>query len=136
MLGIQQDAAVLGEQKSQDGGKRKNRDARKSAEKGAVALPTAPAPQGVAVPPKAPASKSFVFSSPPPTGNTLYPPRPQPQWELPPQLATPLAPTQEFMPGAPPKGAVATAKARKNESIDLGESSCYLFSSRSYVLRS
>jgi serine/threonine protein kinase len=56
-----------------------------------VAPPAAPAP---ASPPQPPANKSFVFSSPPPTGNTLYPPHQAPQWELPPKLAQQLATTQ------------------------------------------
>jgi serine/threonine protein kinase len=53
--------------------------------------PSAPGPVG---PPHPPTNKSFVFSSPPPTGNTLYPPRQVPQWQLPPQLAQQLATTQ------------------------------------------
>ncbi|PWT74921.1 MAG: hypothetical protein C5B60_06135, partial [Chloroflexi bacterium] len=57
----------------------------------------APAPPVPAVLPQAPpANRSFVFSSPLPTGNTLYPPQPVPQWELPLQLEQQLANTQEM----------------------------------------
>jgi serine/threonine protein kinase len=71
------------------------------------------APQAPASPPKAPANKSFVFSSPPPTGNTLYPPQQVPQWELPPQLAQQLSATQVLE--AAGGGKMISAKG-KNES--------------------
>ncbi len=78
------------------------------------ASPVIPALAVVPAPPAAPSSKSFVYSSPRPTGNTLFPPSPQPHWDLPPQLAGQLAPTQEFSPAAEQQRRVAKAKAPSN----------------------
>jgi serine/threonine protein kinase len=71
-----------------------------------------PALPAAASPPNTPANKSFVFSSPPPTGATLYPPQPAPHWELPPQMAQQLAPTHELMPPGGEK--MSSAKVQKN----------------------
>jgi serine/threonine protein kinase len=61
-----------------------------------VAAPAPPLPKTkVKERAKAPASKSFVVASPPATGNTLFPPTPQPQWELPTDLAEQLAGTRQ-----------------------------------------
>jgi serine/threonine protein kinase len=73
--------------------------------------PTAPA---LASPPQAPTNKSFVFSSPPPTGNTLYPPQRVPQWQLPPQLAQQLATTQVLETAGGEK--ISSAKGKKGKS--------------------
>ena len=74
----------------------------------------APAPSKAAAvsPPQAPARKSFVVSTPT-TGNTLYPPQPQPQWELPPELAQQLTPTQGLEP--PPTGKKRTKKVPRRK---------------------
>jgi serine/threonine protein kinase len=84
--GIQQDAGQSGKQ-----------EVLKVVSPGSDEEPTlkvAPASPPPVSPPKAPDNKSFVFSSPPPTGNTLYPSQSVPQWELPPQLEQQLATTQ------------------------------------------
>jgi serine/threonine protein kinase len=81
--------------------------------------PTAPAP---ASPPPAPTNKSFVFSSPLPTGNTLYPPQQVPQWQLPPQLAQQLTTTQvlEAAGGETMSSAKGNSKRKKGKSWGIG----------------
>ncbi|MGO8948633.1 MAG: protein kinase domain-containing protein [Ktedonobacterales bacterium] len=67
-------------------------------------------PAGV-TPPQESANKSFVYSSPPPTGTTRYPPEPQPQWELPTQLTDQMTPTQELVPANGKPMGIAKSKA-------------------------
>jgi serine/threonine protein kinase len=98
----------------QDAGQSDEQDVLKEVSSGSDEEPTLkvvpPVEPAVASPPKAPTNKSFVFSSPPPTGNTLYPPLPTPQWELPPQLAQHLAETQVLEAAAGDK--VSSAKGK------------------------
>jgi serine/threonine protein kinase len=62
---------------------------------------------------KPPAAKSFVVAEPPTTGTTLYPPTPQPQWELPVELAE-TPPTLEL--AAPPEQLAPRKKKRRKGS--------------------
>ena len=61
---------------------------------------------------KAPSGKSFVVVSPPATGNTLYPPTPQPQWELPSELAEQLVEIPPTLELAAPVAKPAPRKTR------------------------
>jgi serine/threonine protein kinase len=87
-----------------------------------AALPTAPVtpvPAPVPAAPKAAQGKSFVVVSPPPTGNTLYPPQTQPQWDLPSNLAQQLETTRTLEPASPPKQVGKAKKKRGSRSITV-----------------
>jgi serine/threonine-protein kinase len=65
---------------------------------------------------KAPAGQSFVVASPPATGNTLYPPTPQPQWELPSDLANQLAETPQTLELPAPSAKRGSRKTKRRTS--------------------
>ena len=73
-----------------------------------VVPPAAPVPA-----PKAAKGKSFVVASPPPTGNTLYPPQAQPQWDLPSNVAQQLETTKTLEPASQEPKRVRKAKRKK-----------------------
>jgi eukaryotic-like serine/threonine-protein kinase len=84
-----------------------------------AAAPTSLAAQVAPAPaPKVAKGKSFVVVSPPPTGNTLYPPKPQPQWDLPSNLAQQLEMTKTLEPASQQPKRAGKAK-RKRGSLSI-----------------